>query len=131
MLVCPIEDFEGPRQDFETPQAAAPDSTPRYHDDELGPVTPNGLSPLISYGKRETETSSVRYSGLAIKGRELPVIYTYDVLTVKADRVVYSRLDSSIRGTGHVVWQDGGTTQNGSAIEISFECYKPKIRFEK
>jgi len=131
LLVCPIEDFEGPRQDFETPQAAAPDSTPRYHDDELGPVTPNGLRPVVSYGKRETGTSSVRYSSLAINGRQLPVIYTYDLLTIKADNMVYSALDSSIRATGHVVWQDGGTTRNGSVIEISFECYKPKITFEK
>jgi hypothetical protein len=30
-------------------------TTPRYHFEEVDPLTPNGLKPLISYGKRKTK----------------------------------------------------------------------------
>jgi hypothetical protein len=105
--------------------------TPRYHVEEVAPVSPNGPTPLVAYGKRETDGTAVHYSALLIDTRQFPVIYTYNTLTVKADEMVYSTLDSLIHATGHVVSHDGQATQNGSSIQISFDCYNPKIKLEK
>lgn len=129
LFICPYLDVKPSDDSTYVPMA---DPTPRYHVEEVGPVIPNGLRPLISYGKRESEGNSIHYSSLVIDSRQFPVIYTYDLITVTADNLVYSTMDSSLRGAGHVVWQDAaGITQYASAIEISFESYKPRIKIEK
>lgn len=106
------------------------DPTPRNRVEEVGPVTANGLRPLISYGKRETKGISVHYSGLVIDARKFPAIYTYDRLTVKADEMDYSTLDSSIHAIGRIVLEHGHS-RKGSSIQLSFDCYNPKIKLGK
>jgi len=103
---------------------------PRYHYDELRPVAANGLRPLISYGTRENTESSTTYSGVKIDSRLFPVVYTYDLLSVKADEMVYSK-DGSVHGAGHVVWQDQTNSENGTAIDITFPNGKPKVHLKR
>jgi hypothetical protein len=60
-----------------------------------------------------------------------PVIYAYDLVTVQADEMVYSKPDSSIRGSGHVRWQNQRESKNGSAFSISFRNNEPRFELTK
>ena len=130
LIGCPTVDYK-PSDDDLTNYTPRPEPSPRYHYDDVRPVTSDGLWPVVSYGKREPEGTSIRYSSLVVGTRKFPVIYTFNMLTVKADDMVYSTLDSSIHATGHVVWETDRTSQSGSAIRISFQGDKPKVNLEE
>ncbi len=98
-----------------------------YEWEELTAPAGDGLKPMVLYGKREQEGLSVRYSSLVFSGKQYPVVYTYDLLTVKASSLSYSMPDHSIVGTGSVVWEDGETSKLGSRIEVSFPEGKPQV----
>lgn len=86
------------------------------------------LRPVVLFGGREAQDDSITYTGLFRDGKHLPVIYTYDLLTVKSQTLTYFPKDGSIRATGAVIFKDGEHTQHGSKIEVSFLNGKAQVR---
>lgn len=99
-----------------------------YQKEYLGPTGAGKLRPLVLFGNRKSEIDSIKYTGLVRDGKQLPVIYTFDLLTVRADSLTYFPNENSMQGEGNVVFQDGEHTQRGSKIEISFRNGKPETR---
>jgi carboxypeptidase family protein len=102
-----------------------------YQEQRLDVIAPNGLRPLVLFGGREERAGSVTYAGLLRDGKRLPVVYTYDLLTVRCETLTYFPKDGSVQGTGNVVFEDGERTQRGSKIEISFRDGKPEARLSE
>ncbi len=102
----------------------------RYQFQLLDPIKPSGLRPLVSFGDRREGGDLVLYSQLNLLDRYFPVVYTYDLLTIRADSLAYSRKDSSITATGNVVCQDGKGTRRGSRIRVIFDKGEPQINLK-
>ena len=101
-----------------------------YQEERLNAVG-QGLRPLVLFGSHEQKTNSITYTGLVRHGRQLPAVYTYDLLTVKSRSLTYFPKDGSIQGIGNVVFEDGEHNQRCSKIEISFPDGKPKVRLSE
>jgi hypothetical protein len=54
-------------------------------------------------------------------------VYTYNLLTIKANTLTYSKREYSVRGAGDVIWQDGRSTRRGSKIDVAFDNGEPHI----
>jgi hypothetical protein len=126
LLACGTYDREG---------ISAPSSLTRLHDryqeEELNAPTTDAIWPLVTYGKREHRGDSVRYSGFEFQGKRHPVVYTYNLLTITADILLYSQKDNTIEGIGDVVWHDGNQTRRGSRIRISYSKGETTIELTK
>jgi hypothetical protein len=104
---------------------------PYNYQQEFLAAVPNGLQPLVLFGGREKRAESITYTGLVRHGKQLPVVYTYDLLTVRAQVLTYFPKDGSIQGTGNVTFEDGKQKQRGSKIEISFHDGRPEARLSR
>jgi hypothetical protein len=102
-----------------------------YHWEELTAPGGDRLKPMVLYGKREQEDTSVRYSIHDPVTQETSVVYMYDLLKIKATELLYSALDRSIVGTGKVVVQNGETTENGSRVDVTFPDGTPHVKLTK
>jgi hypothetical protein len=126
LLVCAIIDYvHGPSNDGLLPTPPKPHD--RYQDEQLPAIRPGGLRPLVSFGGHEEKGDLTIYSKLTLLDRHFPVVYTYDLLTIKADSLTHSRSDDSITGTGNVVFQDGKGTRRGSSIKVVFDKGVPQV----
>src|SRR6185437_9317732 len=106
----------------------APRDPYNYQEQRLDVIAPNGLQPIVLFGGREERAGSVTYTGLLRDGRRLPIVYTYDLLTVRCETLTYFPKDRSVQGSGNVVFEDGEHTRRGSRIEISFHDGEPEAR---
>lgn len=112
-----------------------------YKEELLSVLGNKRLRPLILYGGREKKTNSTYYySGLILHspgylGNEsivynYPVVFTYDLMTVRTDRLTLFSDKQAISGTGNVPFQEGEqSARYASKIYISFHDGKPKVRF--
>lgn len=108
--------------------AAAPPPPPdRYQYQELSAVGRDGLRPLVLFGNRDDHDDSVSYSSLTVLNRHFPVVYTYNLLTIKAETLMCSKKDNSVRGFGSVTWQEGKVTKHGPSIELTFPNGEPHV----
>jgi hypothetical protein len=106
-------------------------SPDRYQREELNPVSPNFLRPVIFFGDRQETGDGVRYSALTLLDRHFPVVYTYNLLTIKSDTLIYSKTDNSVRATGNVSFDDGINTKRGSKLDLTFRDGKPYFDLAK
>lgn len=100
-----------------------------YQEDSLNAIR-DGLQPLVLFGHREERRRSVMYTGIVRDGRPLPVVYTYDLLTVKSQELTYFREGGSVKGAGDVVYEDSKGIKRGSKIEISFRNGNPEVKLQ-
>jgi hypothetical protein len=126
LLVCPIVDYVYVPSHDGLP-ATPPKLRDRYQDEQLPTIGPGGLRPLVLFGGREEKGDLTIYSNLTLQDWHFPVVYTYDLLTIKADSLTHSRSDDSITGTGNVVFQDGKGTRRGSSIRVVFDKGAPQV----
>jgi hypothetical protein len=101
-----------------------------YGDEELTAIGPAGLRPLVMYGERQEGPESISYSSLIINefnDTRMPVVYSYDLLTIRCDHLIYFSKDNSIEASGNVVWQDGSETRRGSKLSLSFRDGEPIV----
>jgi len=111
----------------EEPPPAPPKEPGHYQQEELNPIGPNELRPLVLYGEREQQNDQIHYSALTHDHKQLPVIYTYNLLTIKATALTCSESDNAVHGTGDVIWQDGTETRYGSSIDLTFRDGTPQV----
>ena len=110
------------------PAFSLPARTDIYQSETLGTIGAANLRPYVLFGKRQQHDDVTDYSGLIVMDRELPVVYTYNLLTVKSASLTYSRKDSSVHATGHVVLQDGSNTRYGSSLDLTFDMGEPRVQ---
>lgn len=109
------------------PSHSSPFSDPyNYERESLRAV--NGIQPLVLFGHSKASGASITYTGLVRHGRQLPVLYTYDLITVKAKILSYSSGDDSVQATGDIIFEDGEHTRRGSSIKIVFIDGRPVVR---
>jgi hypothetical protein len=105
-----------------------------YGEEELKAIGPAGLRPLVMYGERQELPASITYTPLILRllqHADLPVVYTYDLLTIRCDHLIYFPKDNSIEASGNVVWQDGSETRRGSKLSLSFRDGEPIVSLTK
>jgi hypothetical protein len=109
-----------------------PSSACGYYAEELKAIEGSGLQPYVLYGSRRVENDLIQYSKVPVPEswpyREVPVVFTYDLLTIKSDSLTYNVKDNFVVATGNVIYQDGKTTQHLPKITISFVNGEPKIQ---
>jgi hypothetical protein len=126
LLVCGTYDSEGISNP--SPPGRLPD---RYQEEELYAPTTDGIWPLVKFGQREYRGDSVRYSGFEFHGKRHPAVYTYNLLTITADILLFSPKDNAIEGIGDVVWHDGNKARRGSKIRVSYAKGETEITLTK
>ncbi|MHB8526681.1 MAG: carboxypeptidase-like regulatory domain-containing protein [Candidatus Acidiferrales bacterium] len=109
-----------------------------YNEDEPSMPRQGELRPLVLYGDREEKSSGeIVYSSLKRCVREYqsdtteeryPAIFTYDLLTLKADTLIFKPRDKSITGIGNVTLQNGTETQRGSTMTIRFRDGRREVK---
>ena len=117
---------------FDTQLHVCPSDSPtsRYFYEELDRVPNSPVRPLILFGdKAPAGGMSWRYTGpwLVAMGTD-PVFFTYNVLTVTADSLVYDAKEQTVVASGHVCFQDGNSTKKGSRVEITLNGLYPSGR---
>jgi hypothetical protein len=117
--------------DSSQPRSAAIRDPYNYQEEYLNAISPSGLRPLVLFGKRKTLRNSTTFTGLVRDGKQLPVVYTYDLFTVKARSLTYFPKDNSVRGEGDVFFQEGMRAQRGLKVEISFQKGKPETKLSE
>jgi hypothetical protein len=109
-----------------------PSSACGYYAEELKPIEGSGLQAYVLYGSRRVENDVIRYSRVPVPDswpyREVPVVFTYDLLTIKSDSLTYDIKDNSLVATGNVIYQDGKTTQHLPKMSLSFVSGEPKVQ---
>jgi hypothetical protein len=88
-----------------------------YEEEELEPFGSSGLRALMQYGSRK-ERGRIEYVGLVEQGIYVRPAMTYDVWTLRANSIIYDRLNRSVTGEGNVSWQDGRTTRKGPYVQF-------------
>jgi hypothetical protein len=89
---------------------------------------------MFEEGGRKENGETVVYPGISLpvalgKDRQVaPVVYSYNLMTIRCDNLVYTPKDHSISGVGHVIWQDGTNTRHGSEIRVSFSKGEPNVQ---
>ncbi len=80
-----------------------PSSACGYYGEELKPIEGSGLQAYVLYGSRRVENDVIRYSRVPVPDswpyREVPVVFTYNLLTIRADSLTYDTKDNSVVAT--------------------------------
>lgn len=136
LTVCGTMDpfFPGHRAEDPYPELPRARQPGEYGDEELKAIGPEGLRPLVMYGDRQESAESITYTPLVLhefQDKRLPVVYTYDLLTIRSDHLIYFPKVNSIEASGNVVWQDGPETHRGSKLNLSFRDGEPIVSLTK
>jgi len=91
------------------------------------------LKPLVLYAKKDLQGELQRFRGPNALDdetghpRQYPAIFTFNLLTVHADEIVYDPTKHYLNAIGNVHWQDendSGTTAN---VQIRLDGLKPSL----
>lgn len=126
LLSCPIVDRVDAVPLTELPSR---DFYPRGYDcQEFNPNAPDVLPYrlVVCFGYREEEGGVFRYKGLTQQGNWLPVLITYNLMTVRADSAGYNARKQTLTAEGHVVYQDGWRTRTGRSLKVVVRGSRPQ-----
>jgi hypothetical protein len=99
-----------------------------YQFAELAPVNDTGLKPLVLYGEMRDENHARVYTGAHFPLQpQYPVILTFNLLTVRCDRLLYDPGSHALTATGNVTWQSGKESGSGKQFEIQLNGSVPKV----
>lgn len=89
-----------------------------YGEEELNRIVSTGLCPLVLFGQRNQTDSKISYSGLQRFDTLLPAVFTYNLLTLRAGKIVYDTITNRLEANGNVTLEDGRTVWRGEKISI-------------
>jgi Carboxypeptidase regulatory-like domain len=105
------------------------DTTCCYNYAELQPGLNTQLKPLILYGDAQNDGDLQTFTGAYFFNSDRhPVLLTYNLLTVRSDKMVYDGKNHLITAIGHVVWADGTKSGTSDKVEIKFDGVSPKLK---
>lgn len=114
---------------FDTQLHVCPSDSPtsRYFYEDLDQVPSSPVRPLILFGDKVPDgDSSWRYTGPVLVGIGTNrVFFTYNLLTITADSLVYDPKGQTVVASGHVLFQDGESTRKGSQVEVTLNGLHP------
>jgi hypothetical protein len=102
------------------------------HYTELEEVPHTHIKPLILFAKSEPEGDLRRFSGFPPTSdgtghlRKYPAVFSFNLLTVQAEELVYNPTNHMLTALGNVVWQAGSDSGTGTKLEIKLNGLKPK-----
>ncbi|HKF50708.1 MAG TPA: carboxypeptidase-like regulatory domain-containing protein [Candidatus Acidoferrales bacterium] len=113
---------------FETELRVCPSDSvnSKFFYDDLAVVPDGSLRPLILYGEKAPDGSAWRYTGPVLDAiGTYPVVFTYNLLTISADSLLYDSTSQHVVARGRVTFQDGKTVSRGSNFEITLSGLYP------
>ena len=114
LWLCPSDDLRSSYQYVEL------DSVPHTH-----------LKPLILFGDSQTEgdlehfTGPIIFEGGPNSGTKYPIVFSFNLLTVRANSVSYNLRNHVLTAGGDVDWREGADSGSGTAIEIKLNSSEP------
>lgn len=88
---------------------------------------------MIRYGKWDESGKTFKYEGAPVgfltgqgpQTRYLPVMVTYDLLTMYANKVCYDPRTQRLLADGNVIVEDGKQRKRGNHVEVNFSAGNP------
>jgi hypothetical protein len=106
------------------------DNTGKFNYLELVPEPETHLRPLVLFGETSMTNDSQAFSG-AVLTQRYPVVLSYNLLSVRADSIIYSAKTNSIVATGNVVLEEGKNTTVAAKAEVAFRGSKAEVNVLK
>lgn len=100
------------------------------HYAELDEVPHTQLKPLVLFGETSGEGDRQRFTGPTTNNdgtghpRRYPAVFSFNLLTVQAEELVYDRTNHVLTALGNVVWQAGNDSGAGAKVEIKLDGLK-------
>jgi Carboxypeptidase regulatory-like domain len=98
----------------------------KYNFIKLEPVPHTHLQPLILFGEARPEGTSQIFTG-AVLTEKYPVVLTYNLLSLRANRLTYERSKHLLWAEGNVEWQDGTKEGIGKIVQIWLDGPEPRV----
>jgi len=130
LVVCPIVHsliLENGKYKGETAR-----NQPPFKEEEFS-IEPSseGLNLVIQHGERTETKKTIHYKGFALNDRTFfGVVATYDLITLRADRLVFDRKSLRLRAEGNVVFEMGEKRTRALLVEVDLHGREPKFTFK-
>jgi hypothetical protein len=136
------------RIDFEL-MICSSDVPGKYRYVALDAVPNTSIHPLVLFGESTKSGDATLYSGpvlpfvdvtdisgypaqrsghTTVEERRYPVVFSYNVLTIRCSELSYKKESREVIGTGEVKVQDGKTTSTGAMVKIVLNGLNPTIQ---
>jgi len=100
---------------------------------ELEKIPHTHLRPLVLYEQKEMQGKQILFKGATTNNdgtghaRQYPAVFTFNLLTVRAEEILYDPTQHLVAATGKVFWQDENRSGINPEIRIKLEGPKPKL----
>jgi hypothetical protein len=88
------------------------------------------IQPLILFGDERKTDHEIEYTGPAVQGKTLPVIFTFNLLTVRSETITQTSDWRVWVSKGNVVWHDGRRLHKDSMVTITVNGLQPIVSSE-
>jgi hypothetical protein len=100
---------------------------------ELAEVHHTHLRPLVLYAKEEQQGELRQFRGPNTNNdgtgrpRQYPAVFTFNLLTIRAEELVYDPANHTLTAIGNVFWQDENRSGSDPKVVIKLEGSRPKL----
>jgi hypothetical protein len=100
---------------------------------ELDEVPHTHLKPLVLFAKKDSQGELQRSTGPNTfddgtgKARKYPAVFTFNLLTVQGQELLYDSTKHLVTASGNVLWQDENNSGGGAKVEINLDGLKSSI----
>lgn len=100
---------------------------------EFEEVPHTHLKPLVLYAKKDLQGGLPRFRGPhAVDDgtrhpRQYPAIFTFNILTVQAEEIVYDSTKHLLSAFGSVHWQDADNSGTSANVQIKLDGLRPSL----
>jgi hypothetical protein len=100
---------------------------------ELEEIPHTHLKPLVQYGKKNLQDALWHFRGPHTwddgtrHSRQYPAVFTFNLLTVQADEIVYDPARHLLSAVGDVRWQDENDSGAAENLQIKMDGLKPRL----
>jgi len=100
---------------------------------EFDEIPHTHLKPVVVYAKKELQGELQRFRGpndfadLTGHPRQYPAIFTFNLLTVQAEELVYDPTKHFLNAIGNVHWQDANNSGTSANVQIRLDGLKPSF----
>lgn len=125
LVVCPIVHsliLEGGQYKGEVSR-----NQPPFKEDEFSIDPSCSLNLVIQYGERIETEKAIHYTGFAFSERAFGVVATYDLMTLRADRLLFDRKSLRLKAEGNVVFEIGEKRTSAVLAEVELHDGEPRF----
>ena len=100
---------------------------------ELAEVSNTHLKPIIQFAQEDMRGELRIFRGPYTDNdgtghpRKYPAVFTFNLLTVQADVLLYSSSRHLLTATGNASWENGSVTGTGQSVEIELVGFTPRL----